>query len=35
MTTIRPIIFECSVPQYSAQNRWYLPVLVARNQAML
>ncbi len=22
ITTTRPIILECSVPQYSAQNRW-------------
>ena len=22
ITTILPIIFECSVPQYSAQKRW-------------
>jgi hypothetical protein len=26
---------ECSVPQYSAQNRWYSPGLVAWNQTVL
>ena len=31
ITTILPIMAECLVPQYSAQNRWNSPVLVASN----
>ena len=27
-------MFECRVPQYSAQKRWYLPGFVASNQAV-
>ena len=31
MTTTRPSIAECSLPQYSAQNRWNSPSRVAVN----
>ena len=35
MTYTDPVIFECSVPQYSAQKMWYFPGLVAVNQIWL
>ena len=35
MTTTLPIIPECLVPQYSAQNRWYSPTFVGVNQTEL
>ena len=35
MTTTLPIIPECLVPQYSAQNRWYSPTRVGVNQTEL
>ena len=34
IATTRPIMPECSVPQYSAQNRWYVPGFVASNHAV-
>src|SRR5258706_3912814 len=35
ITTMRPIMPECWVPQYSAQKRWYSPTFVASNQVVL
>lgn len=35
MTVTQPIIPLCCVPQYSAQNQWYRPGLVALNQVVL
>src|SRR5262245_17139460 len=35
ITYTHPIIPEWLVPQYSAQNRWYWPGFVARNQVVL
>ena len=35
MTVTLPIIPECLVPQYSAQNRWNVPVCVGVNQMEL
>src|SRR5688572_74745 len=35
MTNTRPIMPECLVPQYSAQNRWYSPALVGVNHTEL
>jgi hypothetical protein len=35
ITTTLPIIAECLVPQYSAQNKWNSPVLVASNQSVV
>ena len=35
MTMTFPIMPECFVPQYSAQNRWYSPIFVAVNQTVL
>src|SRR5436189_6203730 len=35
ITWTLPTILECCVPQYSAQNRWYVPGLVASNQTEL
>ncbi len=30
-----PIMPECFVPQYSAQNRWYVPGTVALNHIVV
>jgi hypothetical protein len=35
MTTTVPIMAECRVPQYSAQNKWNSPVFVGVNQIEL
>src|SRR5690606_6545458 len=35
ITYTEPTILEWSVPQNSAQKRWYLPGLVASNQAVV
>src|SRR5262245_34808957 len=32
ITTTEPVMPECLVPQYSAQNRWYRPGFVGWNQ---
>ena len=35
ITTTLPTMPECSVPQYSAQNKWYVPGLVAWNHMLV